>query len=115
MSNGYFIGNRGGKSGESGEKFDGTIPWKNVTGRPISFPPDEHNHDGQYSSVDHNHDGVYQPAGNYATSSHTHTFSEITGVPNIPPDLSSEVTALRNELDILKDIVEGLQSSDESS
>lgn len=62
---------------------------------------------------DHNHDGTYQPIGDYAASNHTHAYSEITGTPTIPPDVSDEVNALRTELDELRGIVEGLQNPSE--
>ncbi len=67
----------------------------------------------QKADAGHNHDGIYQPTGDYAASNHTHTYSEINGLPNIPPDVSDEVAALRTELDVLKGVVEGLQRPDD--
>jgi len=43
----------------------GAIQWADILGKPGTYPPDSHTHDG-YASSSHNHDGVY------ATTSHNH-------------------------------------------
>src|SRR5688572_3020062 len=43
----------------------GPCSWEQVTGKPEAFPPDAHNHDGQYSQLGHTHAG-------YATTGHNH-------------------------------------------
>lgn len=48
-----------------------------------------------------------------ADSNHTHAYSDLSGTPTIPADMSAEVAALRAELDELKGIVEGMTGTPE--
>ncbi len=50
------------------------IIWTNLGGKPSTFTPSTHNHDGVYAPTGHNHAGVYQPVGAYLT-----TFGYATG------------------------------------
>src|SRR5690625_4278147 len=40
------VGN--GEGGGGGEEFDGTVLWGNITNKPQTYPPSEHNHDDRY-------------------------------------------------------------------
>lgn len=70
-----------------------THTWSDITEKPTTFTPSEHNHNSLYntkteitnllkgySSVNHNHDDKYQLKGNYALSNHKHTGADITSL-----------------------------------
>lgn len=44
---------------DSGGGVADEVAWENVTGKPSVYPPSEHNHDDQYSTIGHNHDERY--------------------------------------------------------
>jgi len=58
-------------------EVSGNIAWDSVTGKPSTFTPSTHSHDG-YSPTDHTHPG-YSPVGHdhtgvYSPDSHTHNY-----------------------------------------
>lgn len=79
----------------SGLGGGGSVEWDDIEGKPNTFPPASHNHDGEYQPVgnyapaDHNHDGEYAP------TSHTHTVADVSG-------LQAELDAINARLDALE-------------
>lgn len=69
----------------SGLGGGGSVEWDDIEGKPSTFPP-----------ASHNHDGDYQPVGNYAPESHTHSISDVSGLQTEIEELKSRLDALEN-------------------
>mgnify|MGYP001428699622 CR=1 FL=1 len=71
-----------------------SVAWSGVTGKPSTYPPAAHNHDGEYqpagnyASADHNHDGEYAPAN------HTHAVGDVEGLQAQLDDIISRLEAI---------------------
>ena len=50
------------------------VSWDDISNKPSTFTPAEHNHDSDYADINHNHDGVYAPLASPA----------LTGTPTAP-------------------------------
>lgn len=56
------------------------LPWADITGEPVSFPPSAHTHPiADVTGLQTALDGK-QASGSYAAASHTHATSEVTGL-----------------------------------
>jgi hypothetical protein len=51
-----------------------SVPWEGITDVPVSFPPDAHDHDSDYSAIGHDHDSDYSAVG------HAHDHGELGGL-----------------------------------
>jgi len=67
------------------------VSWKNVSGKPSSFPPEMHNHDELYAPINHNHDDTYAPI------SHAHA-TEVTQIADPATATTEDVANKINEL-----------------
>lgn len=63
----------------------GPVAWNDITGKPSTFPPEAHSHDG-----------VYQPAGSYANATHGHAISDISGLQTALDGKQPVATVLTN-------------------
>lgn len=83
-----------------------SVPWSGVTGKPSTFPPATHDHDGvyapidhthsEYASANHNHDGTYAPA------SHTHSqYLEASPAEAQADSTASDVAGLVDDFNAL--------------
>lgn len=50
------------------------VSWDDISDKPSTFTPAEHDHDSDYADINHNHDGVYAPLASPA----------LTGTPTAP-------------------------------
>lgn len=57
------------------------LSWSNITGKPSTFPPATHNHDGVYSLIGHKHswNDISGKPSSFTPSAHTHDYLPTNG------------------------------------
>ena len=69
------------------------VNWARITGKPSTFAPSSHNHDGRYYTEDE----VTSKLSEKANSSHTHTASQV-GLGNLPNAKSDSFTSANSNV-----------------
>lgn len=82
--------------------YEDGINASQLDGHPASyFAPADHNHDDKYAKLNHTHtqdqvNGLTDALNGKANSSHTHTVSQITDMPNLTNMIPSGIICMRS-------------------